>query len=362
MGLGEDIRHLGLALEGQGIPHCMLDVGLSTGFSQKDRSAEEKISPKPLNGINLYAQNGWETLRYLLSRGKGLNEGRYAIGFWPWELPEWPRRWHHAYNCVDEIWGTSTYTANSYASFQGPLHPMGVPVRLGKTAKMDRRDFKLPSAAYLFHYSFDLHSKAARKNPFGLIHAFQMAFPKSANDQVGLVLKVNHAKPLCADTWRLRWMAAQDPRIHLIERPMRRPEVLALMGCCDCFVSLHRAEGFGRAIAEAILLGRQVIATGWSGNMDFCSEPRVALVRHSMIRVKKGEYFCGAGQQWADPDLDHASELMREIPRSPRDVNSDRVDFSPVAIGPRYAARLREIHEMHCCPQKTLLPQRTLKS
>ena len=348
MGLGEDLRHLALALEEKEIPHCIVGVGLGRGFSQADNSAERKINPHPRYAINLYCQNGWETLKCLSSRGAGLNDGRYAIGLWPWELPEWPMHWHHAYKCVDEIWGISSYTAKAYASFPGPVHCMGLPVGVEGAAIMARSDFNLPRAAYLFHYAFDLHSKVTRKNPFGLIHAFQKAFPSEGRESVGLVLKVNHAKRFHADNIRLRWMAARDSRIHLIERPMRRPEVLALMRSCDCYASLHRAEGFGRGIAEALLLGRQVIATGYSGNMDFCTEPRVALVRHRMIPVKKGDYFCGDGQEWADPDLEHAAELMREIRQKPRDVSVGCPDFGSATMGAKYATRLSEIFLKYC--------------
>jgi glycosyltransferase involved in cell wall biosynthesis len=346
MGLGEDIRHVARSLEENGIPHCIMDVGLGRGFSQGDGSVTQKITTQPLYAFNLYCQNGWETRKYLAGRGAGLNKGRYAIGLWPWELPEWPTRWLRAYECVDEIWGISSFAAKAYHAFSGPVHPMGIPVSVGEIASRNRTDFGLPSQSYLYHYSFDLHSKIARKNPFGLIHAFQKAFPPGEGDDVGLVLKVNHAKLLRADTLKLRWIASRDPRIHLLEKSLRRPEVLALIRACDCYVSLHRSEGFGRGIAEALLLGKQVIATGWSGNIDFCKEPRVALVRHRKVSVKHGEYFHGEGQQWADPDLDHAAELMREIRQNPRDVAVGQPDLSPATVGARYARRLHEIWEV----------------
>ena len=345
MGLGEDIRHVARALEQVGVPHCIIDVGLGRGFSQADNSVHGKISTYPRYGINLYCQNGWETRKYLSSRGTGFNQGRYAIGLWPWELPEWPTRWHSAYDCVDEIWGISSFTATAYASYSGPVHPMGIPVSVGNIAAMDRRDFHLHSKAYLFHFSFDLHSKTPRKNPFGLIRAFQAAFPLETHQEVGLVLKVNHAKLLHPDSLKLRWIASLDPRIHLIEKSMRRPEVLALMKACDCYVSLHRSEGFGRGIAEALLLEKQVITTGWSGNMDFCNEQRVALTRYTMTPVKKGEYFHGNGQHWAEPDLTHAAELMRAIKDNPRNTTAGHPDLSYSTLGSRYAKRLQEISQ-----------------
>lgn len=341
------MRHVGLALKEAGIPFCAIEVRHGNLFSQNDLSMHKWMSRRPLYSINLFCQNGWETRRFLLSQGRGFNDGRYAIGLWPWELPRWPHAWARAYDHVDEIWGISSHTTDAYTSFHGPIRCMGLPVSVEDDATIARGALGLPESAYLFHFSFDLHSRTARKNPLSLIRAFQRAFPAETQEKVGLVLKVNHAKRLHADNIRIRWLAARDPRIHLIERPMRRPEVLALMNACDCYVSLHRAEGFGRGIAEAILLGKQVIATGWSGNTDFCREPRVALVRHKMIPLKRGEYFHGEGQEWAEPDLDHAAELMREIRYNPRDVTQGYPDLSPASVGARYAQRIREIYETH---------------
>ena len=129
---------------------------------------------------------------------------------------------------------------------------------------------------------------------------------------------------------------------------MRRPEVMALYNACDCFVSLHRAEGFGRCLAEALLLKRQLITTGYSGNMDFCSEPRVGLVRYRLRPLRKNEYAWSHGQMWAEPDIDHAAELMRDIRKNPRDTRDCHFDFSPASAGRRYALRLREIQKELC--------------
>jgi glycosyltransferase involved in cell wall biosynthesis len=217
----------------------------------------------------------------------------------------------------------------------------------------------LPEKPYLFVFSFDIHSSIARKNPEGVIRAFQRAFPTEGPDQVGLVLKVNVAGAGIENlnllerihyylhkqhSWNgVKRQAAGDPRIHFIEESMRRPRVMALYKACDCYVSLHRAEGFGRGIAEAILLGKQVITTGFSGNMDFCREPRVALIRHKLRALNPGEYYWGDGQVWAEPDLDHAAELMREVQKNPRDTSDAGHDFSPEAVGRIYATRLEEI-------------------
>jgi hypothetical protein len=353
MGLGEDIRHVARALEQSGVPYCIIEVDLGGGFSQRDESVINRIRDNPYYAINIFCQNGWETRKFLLKRGPAFNQDRYAIGLWPWELPEWPARWCSAYGCIDEIWGISSFAAAAYSTFSGPVYTMGIPVSVDIVDTKDRAHFDLPPQAYLFHFSFDIHSKISRKNPFGLIRAFQEAFPLENRDEVGLVLKVNHASLLHPDFLRLRWIALNDPRIHLIEKPMRRPEVLALMQACDCYVSLHRSEGFGRGIAEALLLRKQVIATGWSGNMDFCNEPRVALAKYKMTPVRKGEYFRGEGQQWAEPDLLHASELLKEIRNNPRITKTECYDFSYEMIGSRYTKRLLDIYQNQSCSALT---------
>ena len=344
LGIGEDIRQVALALEAAGIPVCILDFAPGKNISQSDDTAERLMSNEPLYGINIFCLTGIETTRYVCERGLSTVEGRYNIGLWPWELPDWPENCRHAYACVDEIWGISEFTANAHRfAAPRPVIPMGLPVELGPVGPQTRADFGLPEQAFLFAFAFDISSSAERKNPEGLIKAFQKAFPREPASEVGLVLKVSHAETKSRVWKTIRSCAQRDPRIHIIERTMRRPEILALMKACDCYVSLHRGEGFGRCLAEALLLDKQLIATGFSGNMDFCREPRVALVRHTMRPVQPGEYMWSEGQSWAEPDIDHAAELMRSVRKKPRDKTSREFDFSPSTVGARYATRLREI-------------------
>jgi hypothetical protein len=217
---------------------------------------------------------------------------------------------------------------------------MTLPVELGEIGTETRADFGLPADWFLYCFAFDINSKVTRKNPSGLIRAFQLAYPQRSRDKVGLVLKVSHADTPCEGWAAVKELARKDPRIFVIEETMRKPQVLALFKACDCFVSLHRAEGFGRCIAEALLLEKQVIATAYSGNMDFCREPRVALVDHELEQVSPGEYFWAQGQTWAHPDLRHAAELMQEVRSNPRPIHP-AVDFSPQRVGEQYAARLQ---------------------
>jgi hypothetical protein len=361
LGIGEDIRQVAVALQSQGIPVCVINFQPGSNISQADRTADTLIVTDPKYGINVFCMTGIETTRYVCEKGLSALEGRYNIGLWPWELSDWPESCRHAYACVDEVWGISQYTAHAHRhAAPRPVLPMGLPVVLGPLGTQTRKDLGLPSDSYLFYFAFDINSNAARKNPEGLIKAFQMAFPKEGKDQVGLVLKISHPETGCKLWSKIRKIARRDKRIHLIEKTMRRPELLALFSACDCLVSLHRAEGFGRCIAEALLLDKQVITTGFSGNLDFCHEPRVALVRHSMRALTAKDYMWGEGQSWADPDLDHAAELMRSIWKNPRETQHRDFDFSPSTVGRRYSARLKEIWKNHAAkPLEEALEHRT---
>ena len=357
LGIGEDIRQVARALESAGIPVCILDFAPGKNISQADDSAGRLRSDKALYGINIFCLTGIETTRYVCEHGLSSLEGRYNIGLWPWELPDWPEECRHAYACVDEIWGISEFTTNAHRfAAPRPVLPMGLPVELGPVGKQTRRDFGLPEKAFLFNFAFDVSSSAERKNPEGLIRAFRQAFPKENAAEVGLVLKVSHAETKSKLWKQIRRQAREDERIHLIERTMRRPELLALMNACDCYVSLHRGEGFGRCLAEALLLDKQLIATGFSGNMDFCHEPRVALVRHTMRAVRAGEYMWSEGQSWAEPDISHAADLMRSIRHTPRDTSHRDFDFSPASVGARYAERLRALWSEHSPAASTIAP------
>jgi len=187
------------------------------------------------------------------------------------------------------------------------------------------------------------------------VQAFLNAFPKAdyPAKQVGLVVKVQKPRSDNVAWQELKKVARGDRRICIIEQTLDRPTLLALYGACDCYVSLHRAEGFGRGMAEALQLGLHVICTGYSGNVDFCQPPYADLVKYRLVRVKKGQYPRASGQVWAEPNVRHAAQLMRQFyektdPSVERvfEVASPPMDFSifaPEVVGERYKKRLNEI-------------------
>ncbi len=140
-----------------------------------------------------------------------------------------------------------------------------------------------------FLYIFDFNSYLARKNPHAAIQAFLSAFPLGT-EPVGLVLKTMNSNPDNPKWRNFKKLCQQDERITLIEKTLDREIVLGLVNACDAYLSLHRSEGFGRTLAEAMLMGKPVIATDFSGNADFIHAPLAYPVRWKKKKVKSGEY------------------------------------------------------------------------
>jgi len=212
---------------------------------------------------------------------------------------------------------------------------------------MGRARFGLPDNRFLFVFSFDVLSSFPRKNPTACIASFKRAFPRG-DEPVGLVVKVMRA-PNDNPIWRAMLAeAARDKRIRVISETLSRGGVLDLYRACDCFVSLHRAEGFGRGIAEAMMLGKPVIVTGYSGSLDFATPATAALVDYRRTALAAGDYPFGAGQNWAEPDVDHAAWWMRALATRPdlrqRLARLGQISvteaYSPAAVGAAYAAGL----------------------
>jgi hypothetical protein len=345
LGIGEDVRMLAHSLQEAKIPFCVINIKLHQSISQKDKSVNQWLSNEPKYYFNIFCATAIEHSRLITKKGLSIMQGRYNIGLWPWELPHWPSSWHHAYNLVNEIWGISEYTAKSFQSANVPVRTMPLPVELCHIAKLKRCDFNLPSKAYLFIFSFDFNSTITRKNPTAVLSAFQKAFPEETAEQVGMVLKISHANHKSKRWRKIKRLINKDKRIYLIEKEFRKSEVLSLYKCCDCYVSLHRAEGFGRGIAEAMLLGMEIITTGYSGNLNFCNQDSVHLVNYQLRYLKKYEYFHYENQQWAEPDVSHASKLMQKVyKQKAQEIKHNGMEqFSYSFCGSAYKERLQEI-------------------
>lgn len=351
LGLGEEVRMAALAMKAAGVPYTIFNIDPGSNVCQADNSAASDISKTHPYAVNMFCTTGFETARLAALDGSRFFYDCLNIGSWPWELAQWPQDWRHAYHLVDEIWAFSRFTYEAYVkSSPVPVRHLPSAVTVDATADRTRFDFNLPADQFLFVFSFDFLSSLARKNPQACVQAFRTAF-KHPNRSVGLVVKAMRASPENTLWQNLMAEAEADGRIIVISETLNRAELLDLYRACDCFVSLHRSEGFGRGIAEAMMLGKPVITTGYSGNMDFTVPATAALVNHHFCKVKKGEYPFGDGQEWAEPDPNHAAWWMRrlvnEAELAKRLAQAGQrlaaATFAPALVGANYAAALKDI-------------------
>lgn len=353
LGIGQDLRMMVRSCEAAGIPHTVVDFPPGSDASQADRELAGLLDGGGGRyPVNVFCLTAFETFRLLAERGPGLFDGRINIGYWPWELPRWPGEWRDVYLMVDEIWAHSGYLCDAWlANVPLPVHWMPPAVELGPVGEEGRADFGLPEAAYLFLTVFDCNSRLTRKNPQAVVAAFADAFPRD-DDSVGLVVKLMNPRADDPELAVLRAAIGGDRRVRIIDRTLPRPSLNALYRACDCCVSLHRAEGFGRVPAEAMLLGKAVIATDFSGSCDFCRPDACFPVGYDLVPVGRGAYAWGDGQVWAEPSHAEAVGLMRLLAGDPtlgriRGARGRELlmrGWSAQAAGERYRQRLGALY------------------
>lgn len=353
LGIGEDARMAAGALQSCGVPVTMLDFPTGDTVRQDDRSMAALVASDAPYATNMVCLSAPEHARYFVEHGAAIFDSHHTIGYWPWELAHWPDEWRHLMSLADEIWASSRHTYLALApAAPVPVHLMPMAVAPLTASARGRASFGLPKNVFLFLFAFDLNSSARRKNPLACLQAFLHAFPAGAEGpSVGLVIKTHAPAQANADWEALKTLQRSDPRIGLIEETLSKADLLALYAACDCFVSLHRAEGFGRCIAEAMLLERCVITTAYSGNLDFCHADNALLVQHKMRALKPDDYPGGAGQQWAEPDVLDAARQMRRVAMDhalARQLGACgrrtiEQEHAPQVVGQRYAVALRRL-------------------
>lgn len=315
MGVGEQGRLYLAAAREAGI-----EVG-SFVFSETGSRQNHVFDDAPATdlNINLVAVNADQLLNFATEVGPDFFTGRYTIGAWAWEIEEFPDHWPEAFALVDEIWTSSNHSRRAIAAMTGrPVFALPLPVVPPPVdPHLTRSDFGLPDG-YLFLFCFDFLSVVARKNPAGLIAAFSDAF--SPGDGPILVVKTINGDQRPTELQSLQRLVRGRSDIVLLDGYLDRERNGALMNLCDCYVSLHRSEGFGLTMAEAMALGKPVIATGYSGNLDYMDHQTAYLVPSSPARVPDGCFPYPAGGTWAEPNLPAAASLMRRVAENPAEA------------------------------------------
>lgn len=313
LGLGECARLYANAMIASGYPVSLHDVELDIPHARSDRTLAAHMTTTPTFTHDLIFVNPdyWEAT--LSSIGAAASVGHYVIGYWFWELDQFPDDWRQAFDQVDEVMVSSTFVERAMSRVcDKPVTRVPLPVVAGPDSGLQRQHFGLRSDDYVFLCAFDFNSTVARKNPHAAIEAFREAFPHG-DEKVALLIKTSNGEANADELVRLLVSAARDRRILIRDDMLERHHLQALHRCADAYVSLHRCEGFGLGMAEAMCLGKPVVATAYSGNMDFMSEANSCLVRYSMIPVQPGQYPHAEGQQWADADITHAAGFLRGL-------------------------------------------------
>ncbi|MEM1169647.1 MAG: glycosyltransferase [Cyanobacteria bacterium P01_H01_bin.35] len=314
-GLAEGVRSTLKALETTDIPVVMNDMPIITSPRSNTTYTDFSIdNPYPINLVHTnpnWVYQGYYG-RVFPYFGPEYFPNKYNIGFWFWELPKFPEEWEFAFDMFDEIWAASKYTGESIAAVS-PVPVIKIPLTVDlPQPKLTRKDLNWPENKFIFLFVFDFGSSFHRKNAMGSIKAFQNAFEKSQED-VLLIIKFtgdehfpDQRKEL--DNWLEGWSS-----IMIVDRHLPREEVLAFLKNCDCYISLHRAEGFGLTMAEAMFYGKPVIATGYSSNMDFMNVGNSFLVRYELVTTTEDYGFYPKGSVWADPDVEEATYWMKYV-------------------------------------------------
>jgi glycosyltransferase involved in cell wall biosynthesis len=270
-----------------------------------------KGAPTAPYDTNLICVNADLLATFHAEVGPAFFADRRSIAVWFWEIARFPAVLHHAFELVDEVWVASGFVRDSIArETSKPVHVVPLPIEPPTSPARTRSELGLPDG-FLFLFSFDFLSIFERKNPLGLIAAYTQAFTPDGG--AALVIKSINGDHDQRSLARLRQAAAGRNDIRVLDGYVSVAENHATIAACDCYVSLHRSEGYGLTMAEAMAHAKPVIATGYSGNLDFMTEENSYLVPYRLSAVPEGCEPYPAGAEWAEPDVAAASRLMRRV-------------------------------------------------
>jgi glycosyltransferase involved in cell wall biosynthesis len=355
LGLAQAARLYIDALRAAGVPVATTAIapdapaGLrGKAIERSGRRAHDVLRTPFEPAFNLACLNGDHLVRFARGSGGEVLLHRPTIGQWAWETDVLPPDWLSAFPLLDEIWAFSTFVGDNL----GRLAPVPVVVIPMGVSVPDPSEAELPIARddrFTFLFMFDFFSTLRRKNPAGLIEAFARAFARGEGPRL-LLKTINGGLQPEAEA-DLRRTIEAHPDIELVDSYLGPAQTAALLARADCYVSLHRSEGFGLTLAESMALGTPVIATSYSGNTDFTTPKNSYLVDWTLTRVGPECEIYPAEGSWAEPNLDHAAELMRRVWERPEEAQAKAKRaqedvhrlYAPEVVGRLARARLERL-------------------
>ena len=316
-GIGEGARLAYDALEKAGLAPAAFDISAAFGQAELEGPARRAIVPD--SGGTLVVHHNAPFLPHALwALGRARVRGRRVIGYWAWEFPRIPDSWLPSLRYAHEIWVPSELTRVAVsAATDLPVHVVPHPLPPVRTTPNMRARLGLPANALIVLTAFHMGSAFNRKNPLAAIAAFRRAFGDAPDRVLALKLIDHGASSRARDALDLAIAGA--PNIRLINVMLPPADMTGLLADVDIVLSLHRSEGFGLVPAEAMQLGKPVVATAWSGNMDFMNESNSAPVSYDLVPVRDpydGSYMAD-GELWADAHVDHAADWLRRLAAEP---------------------------------------------
>lgn len=351
MGIGESCRIMARSLTADDLPYGIINFEGTSRARMNDFSFKHKEINMPMYDVNVFHINAEQMVEVYAHKGEGLFHKRYNIGYWHWELPDFPERWIKSFSLVDEIWAPSTFIADAIA-LKSPVPVVKIPhsIEVNIEEPRNRAYFGLPDDPFVFLGMYDVNSYQQRKNPQAVIEAFKLAF-KPNDWHVCLVIKVNVVNSESKEMKELQNSIRGYENIRLIKEVLTRNDINGLLSVCDSFVSLHRSEGFGLGLAEAMYLGKPVIGTNWSANKDFMTADNSCPVDYRLVRLEETYGPYESYQHWAEPDVMHASQYMKRLVQddeyrqtiAKRGQQTIHTEFSPTKVGELVQKRLNYI-------------------
>ncbi len=313
-GIGEAARLELAALRASGKEAYGVDI--SPFFGLEEMPVPDGVCPlekAPEQGPLLLHCNAPEAGRALQFLGPRLTTGRRIIGYWAWELEVLPHDWDRAYSYIDELWVPSQHTARAFANAPVPLKV--VPYKVGDILDggHSRTDLGLPPScedAFLFLCMADGRSDLRRKNVYGAMQAFAKALGNTS--RAALIVKLHHLETTGNELQRILSLGSACSNIHVTDALFSTEQRNSLLHRCDAVISLHRAEGYALLPAEALKIGKRIIATDYSGSTDFLTSENAMLIPYVKVPVQGDSvnYAGYPGALWAEPDIQETIQAI----------------------------------------------------
>ncbi len=347
LGIGESARCMARAVDTTDLPHSFIDLKLPCLNRMGDDTMISRLQKTNPYRVNVFHIDPPVSRDIDHHHGASFRQERYNIAYWAWELPVLPDAWVAACQYFDEIWCPSAFVRDAIAAkVPLPVHVMPHAIDFPIPTAAQQAQFELPADRFKFLFLYDLNSYQERKNPHAVISAYREAFP--AEDGVHLVIKTQNPDKNPEAFHQLKLALHGLTHITLIAQTLSHDEVHALEAASDAFVSLHRSEGFGLAVAECMFLGKPVVSTDWSATAEFVDDTNGCPVAIDLIELTETHGPYEKGQTWANPRVRNAAAAMRRLAADPtwasqlgqKAAQTIRTRFSPAAIGQRYRDRL----------------------